>query len=56
MSISVYLVYLKYLEERGKNINTATLMDVKVYLATRTKESTRHRDAATIKRFYRFLY
>ena len=29
--------YLKFLEERGKNINTVTPMDIKVYSATRLR-------------------
>ena len=51
----VYM-YLRFLEEKGKSIDNATPIDIKMYLATRTKDSTRHRIAAALKRFYRFLY
>lgn len=30
-------MFLKYLEDKGKSIHDATAMDVKVYLAARTR-------------------
>jgi len=47
--------YLHWLEERGKRIDCATALDVKAFLAGFEVEASRHRIAAVLKGFYRFL-
>jgi|GEM_PF-1856229 len=47
--------YFHWLEERGKRIDCATALDVKAFLAEFEVEASRHRIAAVLKGFYRFL-
>ena len=47
--------YLHWLEERGRRIDCATALDVKAFLAGFEVEASRHRIAAVLKGFYRFL-
>ena len=47
--------FLKWLEKHGKNITTCTGFDITRYLVQEVNPSNRHRIAADIKRFTRFL-
>ena len=47
--------FLKWLENQGKDITTCTGFDISRYLVQEINPSNRHRIAADIKRFVRFL-
>ncbi len=48
--------YLKYLENEGKTLDQATIVDIRTHIARYANELTRIKTIAAIKRFYRFLY
>ena len=47
--------YLSWLEEKGMRMDSATALDVKAFLAGFDVVATRHRMAAMLEGFYRFL-
>jgi len=48
--------FARFLKSFGRDLNNPEPMYIKMFLSTIPKEVTRHRTAAALKRFYRFMY